>query len=54
MAGEEENYILASRDAAQTMDRLLSADLEHLRTGGDDWADTAEEADARARDVAGA
>ena len=52
--GQEENYILASRDAANTMDRLLSADLENLRTGGEDWADTADEADARARDVAGA
>jgi glutathione-regulated potassium-efflux system ancillary protein KefC/glutathione-regulated potassium-efflux system protein KefB len=31
--GQEEAYILASRDAAQTMDRLLSADLARLRPG---------------------
>ncbi len=53
VAGEEENYILASRDAAQTMDRLLGADLEQLRTGGEDWADgSAEEAERRAKEVA--
>ncbi|MBO9707115.1 MAG: cation:proton antiporter [Caulobacter sp.] len=40
--GQEEAYILASRDAAQTMDRLLAADLSRLRPGdgGGDW-DTA-------------
>ncbi len=31
--GQEEAYILASRDAAQTMDKLLSADLARLRPG---------------------
>ena len=31
--GQEEAYILASRDAAQTMDRLLTADLARLRPG---------------------
>ncbi|HZZ34700.1 MAG TPA: cation:proton antiporter, partial [Caulobacteraceae bacterium] len=52
VAGEEENYILASRDAAQTMDRLLAADLDQLRTGGEDWIATAEEAERRAKEVA--
>jgi glutathione-regulated potassium-efflux system ancillary protein KefC/glutathione-regulated potassium-efflux system protein KefB len=31
--GQEEAYILASRDAAQTMDKLLNADLARLRPG---------------------
>ncbi|MBC7668565.1 monovalent cation:proton antiporter-2 (CPA2) family protein [Caulobacter sp. DWR2-3-1b2] len=31
--GQDEAYILASRDAAQTMDKLLSADLARLRPG---------------------
>jgi len=31
--GQEEAYILASRDAAQTMDKLLTADLARLRPG---------------------
>ena len=37
--GQEENYILASRDAAQTMDRLLQADLQRMRpdTVDDAW-----------------
>jgi monovalent cation:proton antiporter-2 (CPA2) family protein len=40
--GQEEAYILASRDAAQTMDRLMAADLERMRPGevGNPW-DTA-------------
>lgn len=33
MWGQEEAYILASRDAAQTMDRLLAADLLRMRPG---------------------
>ena len=33
MWGQEEAYILASRDAAQTMDRLLNADLHRMRPG---------------------
>jgi monovalent cation:proton antiporter-2 (CPA2) family protein len=33
MWGQEEAYILASRDAAQTMDKLLNADLARLRPG---------------------
>ncbi|MFY8143527.1 MAG: monovalent cation:proton antiporter-2 (CPA2) family protein [Caulobacter sp.] len=42
MWGQEEAYILASRDAAQTMDRLLNADLHRMRPGdaGGAW-DTA-------------
>jgi len=31
MWGQTEAYMLASRDAAQTMDRLLAADLERMR-----------------------
>jgi monovalent cation:proton antiporter-2 (CPA2) family protein len=30
VAGEEENFILAARDAQRTMDRLLAADMESL------------------------
>jgi monovalent cation:proton antiporter-2 (CPA2) family protein len=33
MWGQEEAYMLASRDAAQTMDRLLNADLHRMRPG---------------------
>ncbi|WP_297510513.1 monovalent cation:proton antiporter-2 (CPA2) family protein [uncultured Caulobacter sp.] len=33
MWGQEEAYILASRDAAKTMDRLLDADLHRMRPG---------------------
>ncbi|MCA0357538.1 MAG: monovalent cation:proton antiporter-2 (CPA2) family protein [Proteobacteria bacterium] len=42
MWGQEEAYVLASRDAAQTMDRLLNADLHRMRPGdgGGAW-DTA-------------
>ena len=40
--GQEEAYILASRDAAQTMDKLLNADLARLRPGDSSGAwDTA-------------
>jgi glutathione-regulated potassium-efflux system ancillary protein KefC/glutathione-regulated potassium-efflux system protein KefB len=50
--GEEERYILASRDAAQTMDKLLSADLASMRPGeGEDWDRDADEAERRARQV---
>lgn len=46
MWGQTEAYILASRDAAQTMDRLLQADLQGLRPAGEgDW-------DSRAREAA--
>jgi glutathione-regulated potassium-efflux system ancillary protein KefC/glutathione-regulated potassium-efflux system protein KefB len=48
--GQEDRYILASRDAAETMDRLLAADLEQRR--GEPWDETADEADRRARDTA--
>jgi monovalent cation:proton antiporter-2 (CPA2) family protein len=50
--GEEERYILASRDAAETMDKLLAADLEHLKPGGDAWDEADDEAERRAREVA--
>jgi monovalent cation:proton antiporter-2 (CPA2) family protein len=55
--GQEEAYILASRDAAQTMDRLLTADLARLRpgdaTGAWDTASLDEELKERAeRDTA--
>ncbi len=50
--GEEERYILASRDAAQTMDRLLAADLERMKPGqAEDWDREADEAERRAREV---
>jgi monovalent cation:proton antiporter-2 (CPA2) family protein len=38
--GEEEAYILASRDAAKTMDKLMAADLERMRPGAADGWDT--------------
>lgn len=46
--GQEEAYILASRDAAQTMERLLQADLAAMTPGAeDDWRpDEAEAGDA--------
>jgi monovalent cation:proton antiporter-2 (CPA2) family protein len=55
--GQEEAYILASRDAAQTMDKLLTADLARLRpgdaTGAWDTASLDEELKERAeRDTA--
>ncbi|HYE44205.1 MAG TPA: monovalent cation:proton antiporter-2 (CPA2) family protein [Caulobacter sp.] len=36
MWGQEEAYILASRDAAQTTERLLAADLARMKPGGED------------------
>ena len=50
--GQEESYILASRDAAATMDRLLAADLEQMRPLSETWDDAADEAEHRARDTA--
>ena len=40
MWGQSEAYLLASRDAAQTMDRLLAADLEKMKPGAADGWDT--------------
>jgi glutathione-regulated potassium-efflux system ancillary protein KefC/glutathione-regulated potassium-efflux system protein KefB len=40
MWGQTEAYLLASRDAAQTMDRLLQADLATMRPGAADGWDT--------------
>jgi len=34
--GQEEAYMLASRDAAQTTERLLAADLARMKPGGED------------------
>ena len=34
VAGEEERFILAARDAQNTMDRLLAADMESLGEEG--------------------
>ncbi len=34
LAGQEESFILAARDAQKTMDRLLAADLEALEGDG--------------------
>ena len=51
--GEEERYILASRDAAETMDRLLAADLEQIGPGAESWDAAADEAERRALDAAG-
>ncbi|MFO1013255.1 MAG: monovalent cation:proton antiporter-2 (CPA2) family protein [Caulobacteraceae bacterium] len=48
--GETENYILASRDAARTMDRLLTEDLARMRPGGEDWDEALDEAERRARE----
>lgn len=39
MWGQTEAYMLASRDASQTMDRLLAADLERMRPGASDGWD---------------
>ena len=36
MWGQEEAYMLASRDAAQTTERLLAADLARMKPGGED------------------
>jgi len=40
MWGQTEAYLLASRDAAQTMDRLLQADLAKMQPGAADGWDT--------------
>ena len=48
--GEEERYILASRDAAETMDKLLAADLQQTRPV-DAWDEDRDEDDKRAQDV---
>ena len=40
MWGQTEAYMLASRDAAQTMDRLLAADLAKMQPGAADGWDT--------------
>lgn len=40
MWGQSEAYLLASRDAARTMDRLLAADLEKMKPGAADGWDT--------------
>ena len=40
MWGQTEAYMLASRDAAQTMDRLLQADLAKMQAGAADGWDT--------------
>ena len=40
MWGQTEAYMLASRDAAQTMDRLLAADLDKMKPGAADGWDT--------------
>jgi len=49
--GQEEAYILASRDAAQTMDRLLAADLQRMRPGdaGGAWDTASLEQELRER-----
>jgi monovalent cation:proton antiporter-2 (CPA2) family protein len=39
LAGQEESFILAARDAQKTMDRLLAADLEALEGDGADPVD---------------
>ncbi|WP_419253749.1 monovalent cation:proton antiporter-2 (CPA2) family protein [Caulobacter sp. ErkDOM-YI] len=51
MWGEEEAYILASRDAAKTMDRLLAADMSRLRPGdaGGAWDTASLEQELRER-----
>ena len=38
LSGQEENYILAARDAASTMDRLLKADMDTLKAEAVDEA----------------
>jgi monovalent cation:proton antiporter-2 (CPA2) family protein len=49
--GQEEAYILASRDAAKTMDRLLAADLARMRPGdgGGAWDTASLEQELRER-----
>lgn len=46
--GQSEAYLLASRDAAQTMDRLMAADLERMRPGAaDGWDPSGRDEDQR-------
>lgn len=52
MWGQTEAYLLASRDAAQTMDRLLQADLAKMRPGAADGWDTSGR-DEEQREAAG-
>jgi hypothetical protein len=41
MWGQEEAYLLASRDAAETMNRLLAADLARMKPDAEGgWDDT--------------
>jgi monovalent cation:proton antiporter-2 (CPA2) family protein len=49
--GQEEAYILASRDAAKTMDKLLAADLARMRPGdgGGAWDTASLEQELRER-----
>jgi glutathione-regulated potassium-efflux system ancillary protein KefC/glutathione-regulated potassium-efflux system protein KefB len=49
--GQEEAYILASRDAAKTMDKLLAADLARMRPGegGGAWDTASLELELRER-----
>jgi len=39
MWGQEEAYMLASRDAAKTTERLLAADLARMKPGGEEGWD---------------
>jgi glutathione-regulated potassium-efflux system ancillary protein KefC/glutathione-regulated potassium-efflux system protein KefB len=52
MWGQTEAYLLASRDAAQTMDKLLQADLAKMRPGAADGWDTSGR-DEEQRETAG-
>jgi len=52
MWGQTEAYLLASRDAAQTMDRLLQADLAKMKPGAADGWDTSGR-DEEQREAAG-
>jgi glutathione-regulated potassium-efflux system ancillary protein KefC/glutathione-regulated potassium-efflux system protein KefB len=46
--GQTEAYILASRDAADTMNKLLAADLERMKPGGGDgWETSGRDEDIR-------
>ncbi len=48
MWGQTEAYMLASRDASQTMDRLLAADLEKMKPGAaDGWDPSGRDEDQR-------
>jgi monovalent cation:proton antiporter-2 (CPA2) family protein len=46
--GQTEAYLLASRDAADTMNKLLAADLERMKPGaGDGWETSGRDEDIR-------